>query len=525
MTEKRHILTDILCVLLFSVLCAAATARFTAGDFGVGFRGALLLSVPVMVLLAVVYRRFGGGKLLFVLMFLTFALRLGGGLAVQNLLPLYGHPDERREELGFLFDDAYRRDEEAWTAAVKEDLSFMDTLTREYHNDQYGAMAVMGVWIYKYLSPDARRFSFLFILGVFFTTFGLPFLKSALDDRFGSRAGMIAALIYTLYPDAIFYSSAAMREPFLIGIVAVGFWALCTMEKHLKKSLMVWLICIAVCFPFSSLVAAVLAAAGVLWFWAERLISRSRVWLWLGIICAVVGILGALLTSLPAFREWIHYDIHTTEVGSGWVEKVVGEVGTQFRSIFVAVYGITQPILPAILVYPVTPACVLNIDKCTTIFWKIAGIFRAAGWYLLVPFLFYAIFTTFREKDRKEKAVLIINALFIPVWIFIASLRAGGDQWDNPRYRVIFLPWMAFLAAWGIDRAVRMKDWWLVRWIAIELVFLAHFTRWYASRYSGNAIHRYPFWETVIRVTIECGLIFATGLIDPIRRKLKKSEE
>ena len=31
----------------------------------------------------------------------------------------------------------------------------------------------------------------------------------------------------------------------------------------------------------------------------------------------------------------------------------------------------------------------------------------------------------------------------------LCSARAGGDQWDNPRYRVLFLPFIAIVTAWG----------------------------------------------------------------------------
>lgn len=522
MEKQRETLLDILYSILFTALTASAVAYWSAGSFGIGFRAAAVLALPMFLILFAAYRWAGSGKTLAVILFLAFALRLAAGIAVPNLLPLYGHPDERREQLGYLFDDAYRRDSESWIAATEEKVSFTGAITRGYHNDQYYGMSVISVWIYKYLSPDTPRFTLVVMLGVFFSVIGLPFFWKALKERWNDRIALIGALIYALYPDAIFYGAAAMREPFLIGLLGIAFWALCGMRNALGKSILIWLLCAVACLPFSTLIAAALIAAGALWIWAEQLIARSRVWLWLGIGIGVLGILIAVITALPAFKEWIHYDIHTTENGSGWVEKVVGEIGGQFRSIFVAVYGITQPVLPAILVYPVTPACVLGVDKCTTIFWKIAGIFRAAGWYIIVPFLFYAVFSTVREKDRKAKTLLIVNAVFILVWIFISSLRAGGDQWDNPRYRVIFLPWLAFFCAWGIHFALEHKDWWLVRWIAIELIFLANFTVWYASRYSGNAIRRHPFWETVIRIVIECALVFATGLIKPIREKFRK---
>ncbi len=515
----------ILIVLILSALTAWTAARWTVGDPGVTFRIAAVIALVFWSLLALLWNKTGKGWTLAVLILLTFGLRFGFGLASVNLLPEYGHPNERREEQGFLFDDAYRRDEEAWAASVKEDLSFTDTLTREYHNDQYGGLALMSVWLYEYFSPDARRFTLIILIGCFFTALGLPFFYKGALERFGKRAGLIASCIYALYPDSIFYSGAPMREPFLIGILGAAFFMLCRLRENKVKYGLLLALCVTACLPFSTLVAVALIGVSLLWIWAEFLIPRSKVWLWVGIILAVLGILASIVVALPAFKEWIHYDVHTTEKSSGWVEKVVGEIGGQFRALFIAVYGLTQPVLPAILVYPTAPACDLAHGPCTTIFWKVVGIFRAAGWYALVPFLFYAIFSTLRVKNKKDRAPLIVNALFILVWMFISSLRAGGDQWDNPRYRVIFLPWLAVMAAWGIDFALKTRDWWLIRWIAIEAVFLVFFTQWYYSRYSADAISRFPFWKTVTYIVVCSAAVFATGLIEPLTKKIKKGRE
>lgn len=522
MTKKNQIILIILLSILLSGITAAAVSYWSPGAFGRGWIGAFLICLPFFALMQIAWRWAGMGKMLAVMMLIAFFLRLGFGLASQNLLPIYGHPDEVREEEGFLFDDAYRRDEEAWAASTKEDLSFLQTITRNHHNDQYGGMVTMGIWLYKYFSPDARRFSFLVLLGSFFTALGLPFFWKALTDRWDGTIAKIACWIFALYPDSVFYSGSPMREPFLIGILAVAFWALCTMRSNMKRSLIVLAVCFLMTLPFSNLIGAVLLVICAAWFWVENLVPKSESWLWAGIIGIVLCILLSLVLALPSIQDFIHYDIHTAENASGWVEKVVGELGGQYRSYFLAFYGITQPVLPAILVYPVAPACVLGVDKCTTIFWKVVGIYRSAGWYLMVPFLFYALFSTVRIKDKKERGLMIVNAIFIVVWIFISSLRAGGDQWDNPRYRVIFLPWLAFFSAWGICFAIRSRDWWLVRWIAIELIFLGFFTQWYVSRYGADVISRFPFWKTVLYIVLCSGIVFATGLIGPIQKKLKK---
>jgi drug/metabolite transporter (DMT)-like permease len=70
-----------------------------------------------------------------------------------------------------------------------------------------------------------------------------------------------------------------------------------------------------------------------------------------------------------------------------------------------------------------------------------------------------------------------------------SALRAGGDQWDNPRYRAIFILWFALLAAWGWCNAREKHDPWLWRWVGVEVVFLGFFMAWYYIRYYSGLPH------------------------------------
>jgi hypothetical protein len=83
----------------------------------------------------------------------------------------------------------------------------------------------------------------------------------------------------------------------------------------------------------------------------------------------------------------------------------------------------------------------------------------------------------------KRRNVILWLTLLSWTWILLAALRAGGDQWDNPRYRTILFLWQAILAGavWVWWRESRSG--WFGRVLACEVVFLAMFTQWYASRY------------------------------------------
>jgi hypothetical protein len=169
------------------------------------------------------------------------------------------------------------------------------------------------------------------------------------------------------------------------------------------------------------------------------------------------------------------------------------------------VYGLAQPVLPAALTETSIPL------------WQSLGIFRAAGWYALAPFLVYGLFTVWKEPLVQRRRILIWLVLAVCAWLAISTLRGGGDQTDNPRYRSLFLPWLALLAAWAVDRALALRDAWLWRWILVEGIFLGFFTHWYVSRYLRIA-GRLPFWQMLAWILFLSGLVLAGGwLYDRLR--------
>jgi hypothetical protein len=122
------------------------------------------------------------------------------------------------------------------------------------------------------------------------------------------------------------------------------------------------------------------------------------------------------------FQDAVAYVIYQLERGSGQVQNVFSKLFPAAQFVFVAAYGITQPLLPPAILEP------------TTVTWHVIGILRSLGWYVTLPLLAYAPFAIHRLPDGLQRRLWTWLTIFSWLWILICSVRAGGDQWDN-RYR------------------------------------------------------------------------------------------
>jgi heme A synthase len=71
------------------------------------------------------------------------------------------------------------------------------------------------------------------------------------------------------------------------------------------------------------------------------------------------------------------------------------------------------------------------------------------------------------------------------VWLIISSLRGGGDQWDNPRYRVILLPAILLLVTLAIANVRSSHPVILRKILVVEALNILIFCHWYSWRYAG----------------------------------------
>jgi hypothetical protein len=240
--------------------------------------------------------------------------------------------------------------------------------------------------------------------------------------------------------------------------------------------------------------------------WVMESTRIKKLWLRAVIWAAALGL---ILGFGWYYRDWlseiIAWDARLTMIASGRIQYELESLPLWLHLPFIVLYGIFQPVLPAAIAAP-APA----------IWWGL-GIFRALGWYAILPLLGYAFIRVISFPSLRKKRLLMVMILFTLAWILIASIRAGGDQWDNPRYRTIFLPWMAVIAGWAVNFAKEKQDRWLGRVYLIEGIFLAFFTEWYISRYYP-VIPRLDFWVMILLILILSTAVIIYGWLRDKRR-------
>ena len=164
------------------------------------------------------------------------------------------------------------------------------------------------------------------------------------------------------------------------------------------------------------------------WIFVDSIMEHwkpsRRIWGWMGIFVAMV-IFARL--SYPWIRETAVYDTYLTVQSSGILQMVFKYVGLKYQLGVVTLYGLSQPLLPAALV-------ALSNPLASTI-----AILRSLGWYLLAPALVFGFIASWKAEPDRDRRLLIWLACFSLVWVVVSSYRAGGDIWDNPRYRTILL--------------------------------------------------------------------------------------
>jgi hypothetical protein len=469
------------------LLGLAVAALGTGGLNWIGWGAASLLSFISIFLLMITWNWGGRLKIVGIMMTAAFFIRLIVGITLSLGIPTWGFGNPR-ELAGYYSTDSYRRDSDAWKLAQSGD-SILVAFNNKYDTDQYGGLLCISAFIYRYLSPDLHRPFLVIILTAFAAAIGIPFLWKAIEPRWGKRPASVACWLLALYPDVILSGSSQMREAFLISLICIGFWSVNKWKTNRWQSIAGFGISLIGLFLFSWRTALATLTALVVWFVIDNLIPKWNrnlqiiAWIILGVVVVASIYLGYAWFILTA-----NWDSWVTFSNSGMVQAIVRQLGEWSRIPFVTAYGLTQPVLPAAL---------LDFTKPV---WLIINIVRSLGWYLLAPLLIYSLTAVWKMRPKEDRRILQWVVLYCVIWIILSSLRAGGDVWDNPRYRSIFLPWLGLLAGIAVDRVLKRRDPWFIRWLLVEGIFLIFFTNWYMFRYIqiGIPINFYLMVSSII---------------------------
>jgi hypothetical protein len=477
MTQNQKVIIGLAAAGL--ILAAVLQTWLGPGTFLTGWLGAAILLVLGGLALGFIWRGAGGGRKLAWIMLAAFALRLVFGAAMSQSLPVIGD-DNKAEKAGYLAMDAMVRDNQAWQLAASGDPLTAAFDTEKFFSDQYGGLLALSATVYRVLSPDAHRSYLILILAALAAALAIPFFYAGVRRRWGELPAAIGAWILALYPEAVFWGSSQMREPFLIACIAVSFWGALAVRgspKHAAAGIAAGLVGM---FILSSSDAAVAFGVLAVWLWLEFIpTQKSRTWRVVGWASLVLGAIIMIAFTWFMLHETIEYELQKTQQSSGWAQLFIGKMSKDFgisddviRIAGETLYGVSRPLLPAAMLEGAIPV------------WTVTYTLRALGWYLLVPVLLYSLFALWRIPDLKERQQMVWIALVVLLWTLIASARGGGDAIDNPRYREIFLVWTALLAgwAWGWARAHSFR--WLARWGAVVGIFLVFFFQLYLARYT-----------------------------------------
>ena len=439
---------------------------------------------------------------------LAFVLRMGLAVTASSLLPVAGY-DSKTRQAGYLFFDAYRRDSQSWDLAQSAK-PLIKAFDDKFSSDQYGGLLWVSAFIYRYLSGGTHQPLLVILLGALIGALGVPFVYLAARRWAGERTAMIAALLFAFFPEAILLGASQMREPYLMTFIAMFFYGVTEWQaargklpaqtpaiRGAGRGFQVWLwmiLALAGMLLVSPAFAAVSIGVSAGWLFfadsssdkAQRKIPWQMIAVGAGIFALALVVLAASWGSLVAAkgggifgtlgswaRETTRLNAYLLGRSSGIVQLLFQALPTALALPFVAVYGILQPVLPAAIFEPSIP------------FWQTLGIVRALGWYLLLPLVAFAPIAAFALPAGQRRKQWLWLSLVVWVWILIAALRGGGDQWDNPRYRVILFAWIVMLAAMAFQQIKSGVGRWFWRICAVEAVILLVFGHWYTWRYLG----------------------------------------
>ena len=510
-------------VIALALLLAWISNRYTNVDGWYVFLILLLVSSGIMLGCGLLIKRDEGLIFPSWLSWLILAaalLRLGIGVLWFVGLPNWGYGSPV-EQAGYIMSDAHARDSAAWQLAESGDSLW--TAFGEFRNvDQYGGMLFLSAVVYRYMGGAIHQPLQIVVLAAGISSLTILFPWAFARRLLDMKVALIAAWIVAVFPDAIILGSSQMREAILMTLIAAALYGLVIYVQERKPSRLLWIfIPLVVMLPLSPPIAGVFLVMYIIMAFSIGgwgMVKQPRFWLIL-LGTAVVAVIGVWLAweriapegiSNPFalvswwFRETARWQAYFVKRSSPLIRRIINTTPDWVNTPILLGYGILQPFLPGAF-----------LDQGIPI-WKGIAIWRAIGWTLMLPFLLVSPFVLWNEKAKRRLA----TGLIVVVWmgILMAALRSGGDLWDNPRYRVVFLSLQALLAAWVLIVQRSSDSPWLKRGIIGLGIILLWFIPWDLQR---SSIINWPIesvFGTLALGVISALIIFLGAYLWGIRR-------
>jgi len=415
------------------------------------------------------------------------ALRLGLAIFLAYALPVQGY-DTPHQQAGYFFPDAYDRDNAARVLA-QSDEPLLSAFAGASTTDQYGGLLFLSALTYRVLSPEVHRPLLVILLAATAGGLAVLFTWRFAEAVGGRRAGALAGWLSALYPEMVLLGASQMREPFIVAGLALALFGYARGRAGSLRDAVAGVGCgallaTAISPPYGVLTVGIVLVA---WMWEGK--SRRAAW---GLVILALVALAAFGLTIRAWSGvivgtpsgnvfdlvgwWLsdsaRFEIFKLERGSGMVQSLFDQTPEWAHMPMATGYGLIRPFLPAALTEEMAPLA------------RGVEIARSLGWLVLLPFLLYAPLAALRATGWRG----LPTYLSLVVWAtaVLSSYRAGGDGWDNVRYRAVFLAAQAALAGWAWAHARESGSPWLRRTGVIVGGVILIFLQWYLGRYLGT---------------------------------------
>ena len=148
---------------------------FSEFNFKDVFWGTWLLTSLFFLLLIYLFQKSEVTKFLAWVIGISLFLRLGLGLITTENLIDWGY-DQEPYQSGYLFKDAYSRDNQAWELAIS-DQPIWAAFSNDFFTDQYGGLLALSSLIYRLFTPDAHFQINIIFFVTMINVIGIYFLR------------------------------------------------------------------------------------------------------------------------------------------------------------------------------------------------------------------------------------------------------------------------------------------------------------------------------------------------------------